>query len=61
MNTNLPTYKLVFIADELHYQIVTPIGVKLPVRFITKTQAVEWIDSQLSDTHGWFNKSTDDA
>ena len=61
MNTNLPTYKLVFIADDLHYQIVTPIGVKLPVRFITKPQAVEWIDSQLSDTHGWFNKSTDDA
>ena len=61
MNTNLTTYKLVFIADDLHYQIVTPIGVKLPVRFITKTQAVEWIDSQLSDTHGWFNKSTDDA
>ena len=61
MNTNLPTYKLVFIADDLHYQIVTPIGVKLPVRFITKTQAVEWIDSQLSDTHGWFKQSTDDA
>ena len=61
MNTNLPTYKLVFIADDLHYQIVTPIGVKLPVRFITKRQAVEWIDSQLSDTHGWFKQSTDDA
>ena len=61
MNTNLPTYKLVFVADDMHYQIVTPIGVKLPVRFITKRQAVEWIDSQLSDTHGWFKQSTDDA
>ena len=61
MNKNLPTYTLVFVADDMHFQIVTPIGVKLPVRFITKQQAVEWIDSQLSDTHGWFNKSTDDA
>jgi len=61
MNKNLPTYKLVFVADDMHYQIVTRIGVKLPVRFITKRQAVEWIDSQLSDTHGWFKQSTDDA
>ena len=61
MNKNLPTYKLVFVADDMHYQIVTPIGVKLPVRFITKRQAVEWIDSQLSDTHGWFKQSTDDS